>query len=118
MIRSTHTYARLPLSPQAYEEIATKLRTAGYDHAFIGNGDIDMHGIAVSIEEPDRFECLFGSDILPSLVKIGDHSVQLGEVVRCGFERTGMTVKQWNSMESSLRDAILLETVNTMKEKA
>jgi hypothetical protein len=53
-MRSTHTYAKLPLSPTAYEEIATKLKDAGYDHAFIGNGDIDMHGIGVSKEQvPD-----------------------------------------------------------------
>jgi hypothetical protein len=71
VMRSTHTYARLPLSPQAYEEIATKLRTAGYDHAFIGNGDIDMHGedkvqealhkaLAVAVRNHSKF---LGNDV-------------------------------------------------------
>lgn len=46
-MRSTYTYAKLPLSQAAYDEIATKLRNAGYDHAFMKNGTIDMHGIGV-----------------------------------------------------------------------
>lgn len=40
----THTYALLDLSQAAYDEIASRLKIAGYDHAFV---DIDMHGIAV-----------------------------------------------------------------------
>lgn len=47
-IRQTHTYAELQLSPAAYDEIATKLRTASYDHAFMDDGAIDMHGIGVT----------------------------------------------------------------------
>lgn len=47
-LRQTHTYAKLELSPAAYEEIATKLQEAGYDHAFMSDGTIDMHGIGVT----------------------------------------------------------------------
>lgn len=47
-IRQTHTYAELELSPAAYDEIAQKLRAAGYDHAFMEDGAIDMHGIGVT----------------------------------------------------------------------
>lgn len=50
-LTSTHTYAVLDLSKAAYDEIAEKLRAAGYDHAFMDNGVIDMHGIGVAIEE-------------------------------------------------------------------
>lgn len=31
---STHTYVVLDLSPAAFAEIETKLRAAGYEHAF------------------------------------------------------------------------------------
>jgi hypothetical protein len=48
---STHTYAILDLSPEAFEEISTKLKAAGYDHAFMSDGEIDMHGIAVKKED-------------------------------------------------------------------
>lgn len=51
MIKQTHTFAKLKVSQQAYEEIEELLRHAGYDHAFIREGDepplIDMHGIAL-----------------------------------------------------------------------
>lgn len=45
-LRNTYTIATLELSRTAYEEIAAKLREAGYDHAFDG-GLIDMTGIGV-----------------------------------------------------------------------
>lgn len=44
----THTYALLEVSRATFEEIACKLRDAGYDHAFIEDGEIDMHGIALA----------------------------------------------------------------------
>jgi hypothetical protein len=45
-MRTTHTYALLPVSKQTFDEIARKLRDAGYDHAF-DDGVIDMHGIGL-----------------------------------------------------------------------
>jgi len=46
-LRFTHTFAELEVSAAAYDEIAAKLRAAGYDHAFV-NGAIDMHGIGLT----------------------------------------------------------------------
>lgn len=43
----TYTYVTMELSQSAYDEIAAKMRKAGYDHAFGCGGEIDMHGIAV-----------------------------------------------------------------------
>lgn len=42
----THTYATLDVSKAVFDEIAAKLRAAGYDHSFDGNV-IDMHGIGL-----------------------------------------------------------------------
>ena len=50
-MRSTHTYVELELSPAAYDEIRAKLAAAGYDHAFMDDKTIDMHGLAVVREE-------------------------------------------------------------------
>ena len=47
-LRATHTYVLLDLSRSAYDEIAQRLREAGYHHAFAGDGAIDMQGIAVT----------------------------------------------------------------------
>lgn len=46
-MRSTHTYVTLEISDEAYSEIRSKLATAGYQHAFMDGGEIDMEGIAV-----------------------------------------------------------------------
>jgi hypothetical protein len=46
-LRQTHTYVTMEISSAAWEEIAQKMREAGYDHVFMDDGEIDMHGIAV-----------------------------------------------------------------------
>lgn len=46
----THTYVVLEVSKACYDEIAKKLKEAGYDHVF-NDGEIDMHGIALAIED-------------------------------------------------------------------
>ena len=52
----TYTYVTLELSQEAYEEVATKLRAAGYSHAFNGT-TIDMHGLAIiPSQDPDKID--------------------------------------------------------------
>lgn len=51
VLSSTHSFAELELSPAAYDEIAGKLRDAGYHHSFCDNGAIDMHGIGITRKE-------------------------------------------------------------------
>lgn len=52
MLNQTHTFATLEVSKATYDEIAAKLKAAGYDHAFVKatgkDGEvIDMHGIGL-----------------------------------------------------------------------
>lgn len=48
----TYTYAILPVSKAAFEEIRAKLVEAGYGDAISeDDGVIDMHGIALQPEE-------------------------------------------------------------------
>ena len=55
VVRQTHTYATLEVSAAAYDEIADKLKHAGYAHAFMREvgarpeqpETIDMHGIGL-----------------------------------------------------------------------
>jgi hypothetical protein len=59
----THTYALLELSQVAYDEIAAKLRTAGYDHVFDNDepgATIDMHGIGVEPDPKAETMIIFG----------------------------------------------------------
>jgi hypothetical protein len=46
----THTFAVLDVSKPVFDEIAAKLRDAGYDHAFVDRY-LDMHGIALERAE-------------------------------------------------------------------
>lgn len=50
----TYTLAKLVLSQEAYDEIAKKLRDAGYDHVFTDDGMIDMTHIGVAPPEKDE----------------------------------------------------------------
>lgn len=60
MLNQTHTYATLEISVPAFEEIAQKLKAAGYDHSFVvKKGEktvIDMHGIALC---PDQVPTMY-----------------------------------------------------------
>jgi hypothetical protein len=48
----THTYAALEVTQSTFDEIAAKLKAAGYDHAFDDEeGAIDMHGIGLVVEK-------------------------------------------------------------------
>ncbi len=53
ILRITHTYVVLEISPEAHAEIKTKLLDAGYDH-FIDGETIDMHGIALEPDGPAK----------------------------------------------------------------
>lgn len=53
----TYTYAILEISKAAYNEIAEKLKEAGYSQSFHerdGEVVIDMHGIAVKSESETK----------------------------------------------------------------
>lgn len=56
--RTTHTYAFLEVKPATFEEIAAKLRSAGYDHAFDADAQhgelIDLHGLALVVDPEHR----------------------------------------------------------------
>lgn len=43
----THTFATLEISAPAFYEIKKKLKDAGYDHVFVEDNVIDMHGIGL-----------------------------------------------------------------------
>jgi hypothetical protein len=54
VMRVTHTYVVLEISPAAFAEIESKLKAAGYEHTFHEDREhgslIDMHGIALAMD--------------------------------------------------------------------
>lgn len=69
-MRTTHTFAILPVSLATYREIADKLQQAGYDHAIFedekGSHVIDMHGIALEVEAAVPTKTREGDQPLPT----------------------------------------------------
>lgn len=50
----SHTLATMQVSAVCYEEIKRTLQAAGYDHAFLEGGMIDMTGLAVVPPDPEK----------------------------------------------------------------
>ena len=51
MIRMTRTYVTLDVPPLFWKFVKEQLEKAGYHHAIGENGELDMHGLALT---PDR----------------------------------------------------------------
>jgi DNA segregation ATPase FtsK/SpoIIIE-like protein len=49
-LRQIKTFVTLKISAAAFREIESKLRAAGYGHAFVEDGLIDMRGIVIAPE--------------------------------------------------------------------
>ena len=52
-MRTTHTVAVMKVPKSVYDLVAAELRAAGYDHAFLDDGSIDMTGVALAVEKLD-----------------------------------------------------------------
>lgn len=90
-LRTTHTFAGLEVSQPCYDEIARKLRAAGYSHAFMDDGAIDMHGIGLMrAEEPEA--CIACAEPLYEGQKVySDASGGEIHAACCGPERESYT---------------------------
>jgi len=48
---ATHTYALLDIPQEMYDYIRGRMQDAGYEHAIGEGGELDMHGIALVVQE-------------------------------------------------------------------
>jgi hypothetical protein len=109
--RQTHTYSVLQVSGSAYDEIAERLKAAGYDQAFQSttsfapaNGGIDvveevvidMHGIALAhgvVKSPD-------AQPMPDQRSVSD---QLHDLVKLANERGMYDAADWITRSAEKR---------------
>lgn len=61
---------------------------------------------------------LYGSDIQPAHIKIGDADVQLGTVVAKAHELSGLSVDEWNAQDKDAREQAIAETIDKMRAVA
>jgi hypothetical protein len=93
-IKQTHTHAELGLSQPAYDEIKRKLEDAGYQHAFMEDGAIDMHGIGIALEHnPDKDQIALKIaeqivKLLPIAVNPTRHKASIQVFIREMLEQT------------------------------
>lgn len=65
-LRQTHTFATLEISARAFAEIKKKLKDAKYDHSFVDDTTIDMHGIGLvpaPKKQPIRGKLMTGKEL-------------------------------------------------------
>lgn len=60
----TRTYTLLEVSSSTYAEIKAALQDAGYAHAINKEGEIDMHGIAITLGAAIARHCTICKDEL------------------------------------------------------
>ncbi len=57
----THTYAEVAVSKAVFDEVKAILKAAEYEHAFIDDDTIDMHGLGLICGSPQPAEVLPGT---------------------------------------------------------
>ena len=78
-----------------------------------------------SVSDQSKQDVLIGSSILPSVITISEgNEVQLGDVVRTAFERSGLSTEDWNAQDETVRESLLnaeieiIKAANAASEKA
>lgn len=79
----TYTVATLEVSASAYDEIAAKLREAGYHHCFDEQGMLDMTHIGlVRSKEPDGFKDMVIEQLVVDGIFTQEHETNPRKAVR------------------------------------
>jgi hypothetical protein len=60
-------------------------------------------------------QCLFGSSVLPSMIKINGAQVQLGEVVRGAFKVSKLSVRDWNYLDEETREVKIVRYIKSLQ---
>lgn len=61
---------------------------------------------------------LYGSSLLPAIIRIGSKDVQLGDVVRRALADSGLTADEWNNLKPLTRETLLARAVYEMRAEA
>jgi len=93
-------------------EVATPLR--GMASALVHIDEAPFIEIPTQVDEEaattvgdEEAEGIYGSSTLPSQVKMGGKEVPLGDAVNAAFEKSGLSVSEWNSRSAEELDALI-----------
>jgi hypothetical protein len=63
-------------------------------------------------------EALFGSSILPAVVDVNGEQVALGEIVRGAFNKSHLSVREWNMLDEETREAKLARHLKSLQKNS
>ncbi|MBN5173065.1 hypothetical protein JY430_13165 [Stenotrophomonas maltophilia] len=76
-------------------------------------GALSVGALSLMADAPPSF--LLGSSVQPASFELSDGSVlSLGDVVGRAHADSGMSVEDWNALEDSAREALIVETVGKL----
>jgi hypothetical protein len=61
-------------------------------------------------------DILNGSSIHPGIVKVAGFELQLGQVVRAAWQKSGLSVEEWNALPNEARDAFIDAEIDVVEE--
>lgn len=63
-----------------------------------------------------EYDILNGSSVQPAIVKVAGFELQLGQVVRAAWQKTGFTVEEWNALSDEAREAYIAAEIDVVEE--
>jgi len=69
-------------------------------------------------EQSSENETLLGSNSQPAIVKVAGFDVELGQAVKGAFEKTGLTVAEWNALSQDAREGFIAAVIDPQPDQA
>lgn len=63
-------------------------------------------------------ETLLGSNTQPAMVKVAGFEVELGQAVKGAFDKSGLTVAEWNALTQDAREGFIAAVIDAQPEQA
>lgn len=61
-------------------------------------------------------QTLNSSSVQPAIVKVGGFDVQLGDVVKAAWQKSQLTVEEWNALEDGAREAYIAAEIDVLEQ--
>lgn len=80
------------------------------------NASQEAEKTEAALPQLGEHEILNGSSFHPSIVKVAGFELQLGQVVRAAWQKSSLTVEEWNALPNEARDAFIDAEIDVVEE--
>jgi hypothetical protein len=63
-------------------------------------------------------DALTGSAVLPALIPVGAHEVRIDDLVAHAHAVSGMSVEEWNELETLVRESWIIAVILHLREES